>query len=70
LIDLWDWDDVCFFPDFWYDIRREFGLLKMMAIGSARIKANSLRIQFGILSGPVAFVFEAHRVCYKLHRVE
>jgi hypothetical protein len=26
----------------------------MMAIGSARIKANSLKIQFGILSGPVA----------------
>jgi hypothetical protein len=32
----------------------ESGLLKMMAIGSARINANSLRIQFGILSGPVA----------------
>jgi hypothetical protein len=29
-------------------------LLKMMAIGSARIKANSFRIRFGILSGPVA----------------
>jgi hypothetical protein len=32
----------------------ESDLLKMMAIGSARIKANSFRIRFGILSGPVA----------------
>jgi hypothetical protein len=48
----------------------ESDLLKMMAIGSARIKANSFRIQFGILSGPLLCGFEAHRVCYKLHRVE
>jgi hypothetical protein len=32
----------------------ESDLLKIMAIGSARIKANCFRIQFGILSGPVA----------------
>ena len=48
----------------------ESDLLKMMAIGSARIKANSFRIRFGILSGPVALWVEGHRVCYKLHRVE
>jgi hypothetical protein len=32
----------------------ESDLIKMMAIGSARIKANSFRIRLGILSGPVA----------------
>jgi hypothetical protein len=32
----------------------ESDLLKMMAIASARIKANSSEIGLGILSGPVA----------------
>jgi hypothetical protein len=35
-------------------VLEESDLLKMVAIGSARIKANSFRIRFGISSGPVA----------------
>jgi hypothetical protein len=37
-----------------YTTLEESDLLKMMVIGSARIKANSFRIRLGILLGPVA----------------